>query len=49
MEKYKPTESELEVLTLLWANGPLTVKTINEMLNSNKDIHLSLNMNHIYI
>ncbi len=38
MEKYKPTESELEILTLLWENGPLTVKAINEMLNNNKEV-----------
>ncbi len=29
----KPTESELEVLQLLWALGPSTVRAINERLN----------------
>lgn len=29
----KPTASELEILQLLWAKSPLTVKEINESLN----------------
>ncbi|MBP6794901.1 MAG: BlaI/MecI/CopY family transcriptional regulator [Saprospiraceae bacterium] len=29
----KPTDSELEILQLLWQHGPLSVRTINEMLN----------------
>lgn len=28
--KNKPTESELEVLSLLWKNGPLTVRQVHE-------------------
>ena len=38
MEKYKPTESELEILTLFWGNGPLTVKVVNEILSSHKEV-----------
>ncbi len=30
----KPTESELEVLTILWQKGKATVKEINELLNT---------------
>lgn len=30
----KPTESELEILQVLWANGPATVRSINELLNT---------------
>lgn len=33
MKNIKPTESELEILQLLWQHGPLSVRTINEMLN----------------
>lgn len=33
MKQIKPTESELEILQLLWLHGPLSVRTINEMLN----------------
>jgi predicted transcriptional regulator len=34
--KIKPTESELEILQLLWLLGPSTVRTINEELNKVK-------------
>lgn len=30
----KPTESELEILQVLWAQGPATVRSINELLNT---------------
>lgn len=33
MQIGKPTESELEILQLLWALGPSTVRTVNERLN----------------
>ena len=33
----KPTESELDVLQVLWANGPATVRSINELLNLTTD------------
>lgn len=29
----KPTESELEILQVLWAHGPSTVRFVNEHLN----------------
>jgi BlaI family transcriptional regulator, penicillinase repressor len=29
----KPTDSELEILHLLWENGPLTVRELNDKLN----------------
>jgi predicted transcriptional regulator len=29
----KPTDSELEILRVLWEMGPSTVKTVNEQLN----------------
>jgi BlaI family transcriptional regulator, penicillinase repressor len=35
---YKPTESELEILSILWENGPSTVKFINDKLNEKKDV-----------
>lgn len=37
MEKYKPTEAELEILTLLWDHGPMTVKSVNDLINKQKD------------
>lgn len=30
----KPTESELAILQVLWANGPATVRQVNEQLNA---------------
>lgn len=33
-----PTASELEILNILWADQPLTVKTIHERLSENKDV-----------
>ena len=38
MEKYKPTEAELEILSLLWEKGPSTVKKINSLLNEHKEV-----------
>ncbi len=33
----KPTDSELEILQILWQNGASTVKTVNEKLNEKKE------------
>jgi predicted transcriptional regulator len=33
----KPTDSELEILQILWHNGASTVKTVNEKLNEKKE------------
>jgi len=38
MAKYKPTESELEILGILWENGASTVKSINDKLNEKKKV-----------
>jgi BlaI family transcriptional regulator, penicillinase repressor len=34
----KPTDSELEILHLLWENGPLTVRELNDKLNENRRV-----------
>lgn len=34
----KPTDSELEILHVLWTNGPSTVRQIHENLSMNRDI-----------
>lgn len=34
----KPTESELEILQILWQNGPSTVRDVHEELAAHKDI-----------
>jgi predicted transcriptional regulator len=33
---FKPTESELEILSILWNKGPSTVREVNEEMNRNK-------------
>jgi BlaI family transcriptional regulator, penicillinase repressor len=33
----KPTDSELEILQILWENGSSTVKRVNEILNEKKE------------
>ena len=33
----RPTESELEILQLLWKHGPSTVREINDLLNTHQD------------
>lgn len=34
----KPTESELEILQLLWEHGPLTVRELNDKLNKQRRV-----------
>lgn len=34
----KPTDAELEILNILWADGPATVKEVHEKLNKTKDV-----------
>ncbi len=34
----KPTESELEILQLLWEYGPSTVRFVNDKLNESREV-----------
>ncbi|AYQ34209.1 BlaI/MecI/CopY family transcriptional regulator [Runella sp. SP2] len=34
----KPTDSELEILQVLWQEGPCTVRQVNERLTENRDV-----------
>lgn len=34
----KPTESELEILQILWEHGPSTVRFVNDKLNERRDV-----------
>lgn len=36
--KNKPTESELEILKVLWRMGPTTVRKVNEVLNESREV-----------
>jgi len=35
--EFKPTESELEILQIMWKNGECTVRDVHEELAKNKD------------
>ena len=37
MSQPKPTDSELEILNILWEKGPCTVREIHEVLEKSKD------------
>ncbi len=37
MKNYNPTASELEILQILWNENPLSVREINDILNSKKE------------
>jgi predicted transcriptional regulator len=34
----KPTEAELEILQILWQNGPSTVRVVNGLLSRQKEV-----------
>ena len=36
--KHKPTDKELEILRLLWKNGPSTVREVNDQRNEGKEV-----------
>ncbi len=38
MAKKNPTESELEVLNILWQHGPSSVRFVNDELNKKKEV-----------
>jgi BlaI family transcriptional regulator, penicillinase repressor len=36
--KFKPTESELEILSILWNKGPSTVRVVHDAMSHNKNV-----------
>lgn len=38
MSKLKPTESELEILQVLWDKGPSSVRNVNDELNESRNV-----------
>ncbi len=38
MTKFKPTDSELEILHILWEKGASSVRDINDLLNTRRDV-----------
>jgi len=37
-KKNTPTESELQILQLLWQNGPSSVREVNDILNTEREV-----------
>lgn len=37
-KQLKPTESELEILQVLWQKGPVSVRTVNEILSHHREV-----------
>jgi len=38
-KKMEPTKAELEILHILWAHGPATVRFVNDKLNEQRDVN----------
>ena len=38
-KQIEPTKSELEILQVLWENGPSTVRTVNDQLLKQKEVN----------
>lgn len=41
----RPTDSELEILQILWEQGPCTVRTVNDLLNEQRESRKSVPAN----
>ncbi|MBV6440838.1 MAG: BlaI/MecI/CopY family transcriptional regulator [Haliscomenobacteraceae bacterium CHB4] len=41
----RPTDSELEILQILWEQGPSTVRTVNDLLNEQRESRKSVPAN----
>ncbi len=38
-KKTEPTKAELEILQVIWENGPSTVRFVNDKLNEQRDVN----------
>jgi BlaI family transcriptional regulator, penicillinase repressor len=38
-KKAEPTKAELEILQVIWENGPSTVRFVNDKLNEQRDVN----------
>lgn len=45
----KPTESELEILQVLWSEGPSTVREVNSLLNLEREVGYTTTLKHMQI
>jgi len=45
----RPTESELEILQVLWSEGPSTVREVNSLLNLERKVGYTTTLKHMQI
>ncbi len=45
----RPTESELEILQVLWSEGPSTVREVNSLLNLEREVGYTTTLKHMQI
>jgi BlaI family penicillinase repressor len=45
----EPTKSELEILQVLWEIGPSTVRTVNDVLQKQKDVNYATTLKFMQI
>jgi len=45
----RPTESELEILQVLWSEGPSTVREVNNLLNLEREVGYTTTLKHLQI
>jgi BlaI family transcriptional regulator, penicillinase repressor len=38
IQQQLPTDSELEILQIIWENGPCTVRFVNDIVNQNREV-----------
>ncbi len=49
MSPLKPTDSELEILQVIWLHGPVSVRFINDELNRKKQVGYTTTLKHMQI
>lgn len=45
----RPTESELEILQVLWSEGPSTVREVNNLLNLEREVGYTTTLKHLQL
>lgn len=45
----RPTESELEILQVLWSEGPSTVREVNSLLNLEREVGYTTTLKHLQL
>jgi BlaI family penicillinase repressor len=45
----KPTDSELEILQVIWIHGPVSVRFVNDELNQKKQVGYTTTLKHMQI